>query len=255
SYAARTAAAFGWKVAVVTSAHPDEPLLDSLRQYADVRVLPAAETTTYENIYTSAGRIQYIRARAETLTPDAIPADLLSAPMVHLGPIADEVPSAVAPIFTDATILATLQGWMRRWDADQRVLFKPFHDALLLRHANLIVFSEEDILAEPETEAWVRERARHTFVTRAERGGTYYHDGITESYPTPQVTVVEPTGAGDVFAAALLAALPLVSFNIRQATTIAARLASHSVTRPGLSGTPTADEVALALAGDLEADR
>lgn len=252
SYAARTAAAFGWKVSVVTSCRPDEPLLETLRLYADVRVVPASETTTFENIYELTGRVQFVRGRAKTLTAEDMPPDLLGAQLVHLGPIAHEVESAIATRFTEATVLATLQGWMRRIDADQRVHFLSFDDDLLMQAADIIVFSEEDIAAEPETEAWVSARARHAFVTRAERGGTYHHDGVADSYTTPQVKVIEPTGAGDVFAASLLSALPLVSYNIPRATRIAAQLAANSVTRVGLAGTPTPDEVARALSGAME---
>ncbi|MBK8027903.1 MAG: hypothetical protein IPK19_42640 [Chloroflexi bacterium] len=247
SYAARTAAAFGWRVAIVTSCRPDEPLLESLRPYADIHVIPAEETTTFENIYTSHGRVQYIRARAETLVAENIPEALRGASMVHLGPIADEIRSGVAGIFHDSTLLATLQGWMRQWGADQVVRFKAFDHENLLKRVDIVVFSEEDIASAPETEEWVRARARHTFVTRAEKGGSYYHDGIHDSYTSPAVTVVEPTGAGDVFAASLLASLPLLSFEIPKAIRVAARLAANSVTRPGLQGTPTADEVRQVL--------
>ncbi len=252
SYAARTAAAFGWKVAVVTSAVPDEPLLETLRPFADVRVIPAEETTTYENIYGANGRTQYIRARARTLTPEDIPADLRSAQMAHLAPIADEVSSSIASVFSEATVLATLQGWMRQWEADQVVRFKPFTHDDLLHAVDLVVFSEEDIAAAPETQAWVVERARHVFVTRAERGGSYFHDGVEDSYTSPRVNVTDPTGAGDIFASALLASLPLVSFDMRYATRIAAHLAADSVTRRGVLGAPTRDEVARALTIGLE---
>jgi sugar/nucleoside kinase (ribokinase family) len=252
SYAARTAAAFGWKVAVVTSSTADEPLLETLRPFADVRVIPADETTTYENIYGAHGRIQYIRGRAQPIMLDDIPADLRSAQMVHLAPIADEVAPDVTSAFGEATILATLQGWMRRWDADEVVRFKPFEYEHMLRAVDIVVFSEEDIRAAPDTEAWVVQRARHVFVTRAERGGSYFHDGVEDSYTSPQVAVVDPTGAGDIFASALLASLPLVSFDMRYATRIAAHLAAYSVTRRGVLGAPTRDEVARALATGLE---
>ncbi|MCK6577196.1 MAG: PfkB family carbohydrate kinase [Anaerolineae bacterium] len=247
SYAARTAAAFGWRVGIVTSCRPDEPLLDPFRSFADIHIIPADETTTYENIYTDHGRLQYVRGRAGEILAENIPDKLRSAPLVHLAPIADEIRSGVAAYFGESTILATLQGWMRQWGPDQVVHFKPFDHENLLKRVDVVVFSEEDIAAAPETEAWVSARARHTFVTRAEKGGSYYHDGQHDSYTTPKVSVVEPTGAGDVFAASLLASLPLVAYDMSKAIRIAARLAANAVTRPGIQGTPSADEVRAVL--------
>jgi sugar/nucleoside kinase (ribokinase family) len=172
--------------------------------------------------------------------------------MVHLGPIADEDTPEIAQAFPNATVLATLQGWMRQWSDEGVVRFKPLRNEQLLNDIDIAVFSEEDIGRARDEETWISSRARHTFVTRAERGGSYYHDGVEDSYTTPEVTVVEPTGAGDVFAASLLSALPLVSFDMRQATRIAAVLAANSVTRPALLGTPTREEVQLALTGELK---
>lgn len=251
SYAARTAAAFGWRVAVVTSCQEDEPLLETLRSFVDVRVVPSALTTTFENVYGDFGRTQYLRARANTLQAEDIPDDLRDAKLVHLAPIADEVPAAIAGRFGDATILATLQGWMRQWDADQIVRYKPFRNDVLLSRSDIVVFSEEDVGRSRTEEEWISSRARHAFVTRAERGGSYYHENVEESYISPQVTTIEPTGAGDVFAASLLSSLPLVSFDLRQAIKIAAQLAANSVTRPGIAGTPSVDEVRMALRGEL----
>ncbi|NOG52580.1 MAG: carbohydrate kinase family protein [Chloroflexi bacterium] len=59
--------------------------------------------------------------------------------------------------------------------------------------------------------------------------------------------VVNPTGAGDVFASSLLCALH-VTGSIRTATEVAAQLAAESVTRFAIEGTPTPDEVRAALA-------
>lgn len=252
SYAARTASAFGWRVAIVTSTKADEPLLETLTPYADIHVVPADDTTTFENIYGPAGRTQYIRARANTLRAEDIPTELRGAPMVHLGPIADEDSAEIASVFPNATVLATLQGWMRQWTNEGVVSYKPLRDEAVLKHIDIAVFSEEDIGRAREEEAWISKRVRHTFVTRAERGGSYYHDGVEDSYTTPEVTVIEPTGAGDVFAASLLSSLPLVSFDMRKATQIAAVLAANSVTRPSLLGTPSREEVQLALTGELK---
>ena len=247
SYATRTAASFGLRVALLTSAVKNDPLLESLTPYGEVVSIPAAETTTYENIYLPTGRVQYVRGVATPISTKDIPADLLGAPLVHLAPIADEVNPQIAHSFKDATVLLTLQGWLRRWDADGRVHFKRWYDPDVLKSIDIVVFSEEDIVESPQLEAEFAGSVKHLFVTRAEKGGTYYHDGEAFEYTTPQVELVNPTGAGDVFAAALLASLPALNNNIHAAIHVAARLGAIAVTRNLLEGAPTPDEVQAAL--------
>jgi sugar/nucleoside kinase (ribokinase family) len=86
------------------------------------------------------------------------------------------------------------------------------------------------------------------FVTRAEHGGTHYNNGTATHYDTPQVEVVNPTGAGDVFAAALLSSLYVTGNDMNASIRVAARLGALSVTRWWLEGSPTAQEVRAALA-------
>lgn len=244
SYAARTAHAFGLRVGVLTSAASDEPLLTALSPYAEVISLPAETTTTYENIYTAAGRKQYVRGVAAPITVDDLPETWRNAPLVHFAPIAGEAQDAtLLSVFPPSTTrLLTLQGWLRRWDTDGLVQFRPWFDAALLRLLDVVVFSEEDVTAAPDMIAQIAEIVPELFVTQAERGGLYYHVGAASRYSTPQVEVLEPTGAGDVFAAALLATYPRTR-NWQDAAQIAAALAAVSVTRHGLEGAPTREEV------------
>ncbi|MFN8448518.1 MAG: PfkB family carbohydrate kinase [Anaerolineae bacterium] len=248
SYATRTAAAFGWRVALWTSAANGDSLLESLTPYAEVMSLPATQTTTYENIYTPSGRVQYVRGVAAPIGVGDLPAHFLGAPLVHLAPIADEIDPQIAHSFRDSTVLLTLQGWLRRWDGDGRVHFKRWYDPDVLKSIDIVVFSEEDIVESPQMEREFAGSVKHLFVTRAEKGGTYYHDGEAIDYITPQVELVNPTGAGDVFASSLLASLPPLQSDMAAAIRVAARLGATSVTRYLLDGAPTPDEVQAALA-------
>jgi sugar/nucleoside kinase (ribokinase family) len=247
SYAARVVKAFGLAVGVLTSAALDEPLLSELRPYTDeLRLLAAASISTFENIYTPNGRIQYLRAVASPITVEHIPPDWLNAPLVHLAPLTDEVDPHIAHRFPDATVLLTLQGWLRRWDDDGRVHFKRWFDPAVLKDIDVVVFSEEDIVEAPELEQEFAGAVEHLFVTRAEKGGTYYHWGTPITYTTPQVEMIHPTGAGDIFAAGLLCALHQLR-SIERAIPVAAQLAALSVTRVGLESAPTTAEVQSAL--------
>lgn len=247
SYATRTAAAFGLRVAVLTSSTADEPLLASMTPYGEVVSKPSAETTTYENIYLPTGRVQYVRGVAAKIGASDLPPHFIGAPLVHLAPLTDEVDPQIAHTFKDSTVLLTLQGWLRRWDADGRVHFKRWYDPAVLESIDIVVFSEEDIIESPQLEQEFAGSVQHLFVTRAEKGGTYYHNGEAIHYTTPHVELVNPTGAGDVFASSLLASLPALDNNMRAAIRVAARLGAISVTRYLLDGAPTPEEVQAAL--------
>lgn len=247
SYAARAAAAFGLKVGIVTSTAADEPLLEALAPYAEIVSIPAEQTTTFENIYEPTGRKQYVRGIAAPINAGDIPAHFLRAPLVHLAPIIGEGDPQIAHLFRDATVLLTLQGWLRRLDGGGRVRFKRWFDPDVLRSIDTVVFSEEDIVEAPDMEQSLAQAVSNLFVTRAERGGTYYRGGEPVAYSTPQVEVVNPTGAGDVFAAALLASLPALNQDYFAATRVAAQLGAISVTRFGLEGAPTPQEAQAAL--------
>ncbi len=248
SYAARVVHAFGLRTALLTSAAYNEPLLNQLTPYlVDKSILPAPTTSTFENIYTPTGRIQYIRGVAASIGANDVPPEWLPVPLVHLAPLTDEVDPRIVYQFPNSIIMLTLQGWLRRWDDDGRVHFKPWYDPDVLEHINIVVFSEEDIAEAPELEAKFASSVEHLFVTRAEHGGTYYHDGTPIDYSTLPVEVVNPTGAGDIFASSLLAALYLSDGNMDIALRVAVQLAATSVTRVGMDGTPTPDEILQAF--------
>lgn len=254
SFAAPVAHAFGHRVGVLTSAERGEPLLEQLALFtAEMKVLPADSTSTFENIYGPGGRIQYIRGVAAPIRVSDVPPDWFAAPLVHLAPLTGEVDFDLARHFSNSIVMLTLQGWLREWDDTGRVRFKRWLDPEVLQHIDIVVFSEEDIVEAPELEQEFARTTRHLFVTRAEKGGTYYFKGRPSQYDTPQVEVVSPTGAGDVFAAALLSTLPRLNDDFHAAMKIAARLAAYSTTRVGLDSAPRADEVQRALA-EVKAD-
>jgi sugar/nucleoside kinase (ribokinase family) len=247
SYAARTAAAFGLRVGVLTSAQPDDVLLEELRQWAAVVVIPAQATTTFENRYTDEGRVQVIRGVAASLLPEAVPDAWKTAPLVHLAPIADEVAPELVGCFPDAVQMVTLQGWLRRWESDGRVRFKRWHDTSVLNRVDVVVFSEEDIAEAPEMEAELALTTKHLIVTRAAQGGIYYQQGMPTPYPAFPAQAIHPTGAGDIFAASFLIAWQRLNGDLARTVRVAAWLSAQSVTRSGLESAPTPEEIQRAF--------
>ncbi|MCX6027237.1 MAG: hypothetical protein NTY23_13450, partial [Chloroflexi bacterium] len=119
TYAGLTAAAWGLTVGAVTScaAGQDLDALSALRLFR----LPAAHTTTFENLCQGSAREQIIHHVAERLAPAAVPLEWRRAPLVHLGPVADEVDLGVIDLFPQSFVGVTPQGWMRAWDEAGRV--------------------------------------------------------------------------------------------------------------------------------------
>jgi sugar/nucleoside kinase (ribokinase family) len=249
SYAARTARAFGLQVRLLSSAARNEPLLDELAPFVDEqKIVPTDSTSTFENIYDHAGRrTQYIRGVAAPLSVRDVPTEWLSTPLVHLAPLTGEVDPQLAHTFKDSTVLLTLQGWLRQWGDDGRVTFKRWFDPDVLQDIDIVVFSEEDIAEAPDLEQAFAEAVEHLFVTRADKGGTYYHRGQAHHYDTPHPEEVNTTGAGDVFAAAVLSSIAILNRDMQAVSKLAAILGATAITRPWLEGAPIADEVRQAL--------
>lgn len=250
SYATPVAHAFGHDVRVLTSAAENEPLLAGIEPFINEKVvLPAESTSTFENLYDDHGhRTQYIRGVAAPITVADVPDDWKDTPLVHLAPLTGEVDPNLAHLFKNSTVLLTLQGWLRRWGADGRVYFKRWFDADVLKDIDIVVFSEEDIAEAPDLEAAFAGAVPHLFVTRAERGGTYYYKGQPHAYTTPQFEEINSTGAGDVFAGAVLSAMTQLDGDMLAVAQVAAYLGATAITRPWLEGVPTPEEVQTALA-------
>ncbi|MBN1679203.1 MAG: hypothetical protein JW966_02855 [Anaerolineae bacterium] len=254
SYAAHTAAAFGLKVAILTSTRPQELLLADLPHGASVHSVPSEHTTIFENIYTDSGRTQYIHHRAQTLTPDMLPPAWRSAKLVHLAPIANEIDLAFAAFFADRPICVTPQGWMRHREPDGLVTTMPWDAAeYVLPYSTVAVLSEEDIRHDPSLEYTFANMAPLLILTRAERGGTVYYQGEARQFAAHRVTQVEPTGAGDIFATVFHilysgTGVYQCTGSIDNAVKMAAMLASKSVQRVRLASAPTPDEITEALA-------
>lgn len=244
AYAAPAYAAFGHKVGILTSAACGEPLLGQLLPYAEVSLRPAEHSLTYENVYSDSGRTQFVRATANFLRYGDIPVGWTGAPYVHLGPLAAELDAReMADSFPDATIMLTLQGLMRDWSGDGQVKFRRWFDQDALEKIDIVVFSEEDVSQFPHFTDDARRVCKHLVVTNGRRGGTYYHDGGSMHYDSLLVTPQDLTGAGDVFAASLLGALPRLAGDVALAAQVAGKLAAYSVTRKGHESAPTSAEI------------
>jgi len=243
SYAATTALRMGCRVGVITSTGPD---LDLAHTLPGVQIVnhAAAATTVFENIYENGSRKQILHRRAEVIHAHHVPSLWRQARMVYLGSIDREIDGSVFQCFSDRSILCVMpQGFFRTWNGAGRISFVEWDPpADILRRINVLVFSELDV---PAPIDWVRRWESHVetiVVTRAERGATVYRAGTSCHYPARPARQVDPTGAGDVFAAAYLICLAETGEHSESAR-FANATASFSIEIPGIDGIPERHQV------------
>ncbi|MGH2538328.1 MAG: PfkB family carbohydrate kinase [Candidatus Promineifilaceae bacterium] len=247
TYSAATAAALGCRTGVVTSAAADVPFASFLPGVAVVNVT-APESTTFANHYSPAGRQQHIYAQALPLKAAQVPAAWRRTPIVHLGPVANELDPDLARAFPASLLGLTPQGWFRRWDARGRVRAEAWEAAGdVLPRAAGVVLSPED-LPRPALAAELARLSRLLVVTEEARGCTVFFDGERRRFPAPAVTVANPTGAGDVFAAAFFLRLQQTRGNPWEAAAFANLIAAHSLAADSLADKMAAIRETAALA-------
>ncbi|MBN1933965.1 MAG: ribokinase [Anaerolineae bacterium] len=246
TFSALTARNLGHQTRIVTCCDPDLDL-SSLPDDLQIEAQRCEASTTFENIYHDGHRRQFIRARARALGVADVPEAWRSSRIVHLGPLDQEVDEQLVDLFPAALIGLTPQGWMRRWDEQglvSPVVWSP-SDALLAR-ADAVILSEEDVGGDLALVESFARRIRVLVLTAGWQGSTVYAGGRVRSFPSPQVNEVDPTGAGDIFAAAFLSALAQTGNPWRSAQ-FANCVAAHSVERSGPDSIPTRDEIARCL--------
>ena len=246
-YSALTAAQLGMRVGVLTAGEP-EALVSALAPYRDafeLVVVPAATTTTFENIPTPQGRKQTLHAWAGLIQPEMLPQDWRDATVLHLGPIADELPAESwgAALDHSQWPVTTPQGWLRRWNALPgaiRHVPLALPETLCARLRVAVISDEEEAVAG----AFAREIAAHSIsaITHGP-GGAELLIGDTGTHIAAFPTiVVDETGAGDVFAAALFVGLARGEVPA-EAARMACAAAAISIAGLGPSAIPTTEGV------------
>lgn len=255
SFAALTAYRLGLVAALSTCA--DASLLHDLSQYLPGILLAtraSEQTSTFINRYQEGFRTQYLTARADDLTIEDIPPAWREARVVLLGPLTQEIAPEMLQSFKrqpGQILAATPQGWLRRWDADGRVWPTPWREARwLLPLLDVLILSHDDLLPfadgnRSEADAILRDWSHHVpllVATDGRHGATLFQRGETERFPAFAANEVDPTGAGDVFAAAFLAYFSRHS-DPRAATDFANHVAARSVEAEGTTSIPTLEQM------------
>jgi sugar/nucleoside kinase (ribokinase family) len=237
-YAGLLAHRQGLRVGLVTSHGPDFPR-DVLPPEIEVVNVPAPASTRFALHYRPEGRALVLKARASALAPLHLPAHFAEASLAYLAPVADEVAPDFAGAFPNAAVGAGAQGWCREWDRDGRVGMRPWPDPRpVLSRIQALFLSSDDVAGWEERALALYQHVPLGALTMAARGAVLFVNG--ERYPVAPAPAVEvePTGAGDVFAAAFLLRYNATG-DPHEAAAFAAVAGAITVEAEGIGGVPT----------------
>ena len=246
-YSAVTAHRLGLSAGILTSHAADYPL-EAIPSRIEVVTLEAPATTVFDYDAVSGDRQQTLVSTARPLAVRDLPDDWRDAPLALLAPVAQEVDLRLSASFEDGSVGAAVQGWLRAVDDERRIVTQPWGGAREVLNRVLAVFvSAEDLRGhESQLTEWVQ-RVPITVVTAGAAGALLYVNGERFEVRPRGTREVDPTGAGDVFAAAFL-----VSYHRHadpwEAAEAATCAASLSVEGEGWSTVPDAARLEEALA-------
>lgn len=204
TYATRQAQRLGLSVGIATHVGQDLNLSEALPG-ALTSGTQSVRSTTFQNEYEHAGRRQTVLSRAESMSLDDIPAAWRSAPLVLLGPVCGEVPAGLGCAFVGSLVGAAAQGWLRRVDKQHRVRKWAWQGPPFWAGCRVLFVSDEDLGRRREQLArWCAE-VPIVVLTRNRRGARVHMNGQWRDIDAFPAVEIDPTGAGDVFAAAFLA--------------------------------------------------
>ena len=211
AFASMTAIRHGIEPAIVTSCAEDYPI-DAVIGDPDRRVrVASSRTSTFENRYDAYGdRVQVLHHRAEEIRADHIPLEWRSPDMLFVGPLTQEMAVDCLGWFRPRLSCIVPQGWLRAWEdaLPSKVVVSKSPPRNMSRGWDICVISESE--SDPSTVDEWRGITDHLVVTRGPKGGDLFSQGRSDPIDVPTFSQqvegagTDTTGAGDVFAAAML---------------------------------------------------
>jgi 1D-myo-inositol 3-kinase len=173
-------------------------------------VIPAAATTVFENVYAPGGvRTQRVLAAAAPLYPGRLPAAWREPDVLLLAPVLGEVDPAAFVAATRARAVGLcVQGLVREVRPDGIVIPRRLEpSAGGLAGVGAAFVGEDEAAGQPDLVASLAAVVPIVVLTRGARGCEVHAGGRVQRVGVHPAHEVDPTGAGDVFAAAFLLAL------------------------------------------------
>jgi sugar/nucleoside kinase (ribokinase family) len=258
TYAALTLARLGLHVRAlvgVDSLAAEARELDLLRAAgAELALVRLDRGPVFENVEGAGGRIQRCLSESDSVPTSALPAGWGRDPGWMLASVADELAPEWAMVPPAGALVAVgWQGMLRTLVAGDVVRRRaPVRNELVAR-ANLIGLSRDDLApgTSPETVLHLIDPRTELVVTEGDGGGRIAASASGHGRPRPwrrygaipSDGAVDPTGAGDVLLAAILAVRlnPVLAgrpLGRGSDVRLAAAAASLATEAPGLSGVP-----------------
>ena len=242
-YAAAQAQRLGLNVAAVTACSEDvDP--SAILPGVEWRIVPSESTTTFENVYDGSERGQRLLAIAGPILQGDVPVTWQEAPTAFLTTLFHEIgPEVPHALVAPGRLLGLgAQGWLRRVE-DGRVGALPFDVSPSWLTGDAVFVSEADVLDADRVHEW-RHHVGVVVLTRGNKGCSVWDVTGRHDVTAAATTEVDPTGAGDVFAAAFLVRFA-EAHDALEAARFAAAAAALSVEGEGTS--------AIAGRSDIEA--
>jgi sugar/nucleoside kinase (ribokinase family) len=248
-YAAMFLAGLDRRVAVVGIG--DDKIKSRLaRGGADVRHFSdAGPVTVFENTYSSGIRIQRARLGGKIWRAD-VPQAAFDATGLLVGPVLQEVDPTIMCTPRSGCLMLDAQGFLRQLSAAGDVILRMTPEAeTALRHCDILKVDTMEAAVitstgDGETAGRILHRMgpKMVIITRGADGALFYDGARYTQITAPEVDVVDPTGAGDVFSAAFLVRY-IASGNLIEAGRFAVTAAALSTRGFGASTLPSEAEI------------
>ena len=201
-YASMTAAGLGWRSGLLTRGAGSE-FQEYLYSLDLVVNEPSEVTTTFEMRYSGDARSLILHDLARPIEGTKLPAGWGEVQVALLAPVFHDVPSSLAGRFSRSLLGASPQGWLRRTSSKGLVRPADWYDAQVLSRADVVILSELDVAGGRIPARWLTHGSIF-ILTKGKSGAVMRYGGRWFNIPAYPALEVDPTGAGDVFAAAFL---------------------------------------------------
>jgi sugar/nucleoside kinase (ribokinase family) len=216
----------------------------------DVRYFSdAGPVTLFENTYSADIRKQKAWPGGD-IQPADVPQAAFDAMGLLVGPVLQEVDPAILRTPRSGCLMLDAQGFLRQLSTAGDVILRMTPEAeTALRHCDILKVNAREAAVitstgDGETAGRVLHRMgpKMVIITRGAEGALFY-DGVRfTQISAPEVDVVDPTGAGDVFSAAFLVRY-IASGNLIAAGRFAVTAAALSTRGFGASALPSEAEI------------
>jgi len=210
-YAAQTWRALGTRSRLVTVVGDDYACDDAFTGL-ETQANRTGKTTVFVNHYPDSGpRVQFVEALAPPVLPDRLPQDWRNPDVLFLGPVLNEVDIPAWKRATSSRLLAVgVQGFIRDTSAaDEQGKAKviprrwsPSREDL--QGVDVVCLSDEDLIGQGDLFGLLCDCVPIVALTHERKGCDIIESGRKTWVGIHPAREVDPTGAGDTFAAGLL---------------------------------------------------